>query len=194
MEDIVEWFEQLNSKVKTLLKFLCFVVVVGSIVWLFNLFLYAPTVINGDSMRPSLSDGDIIIIDKITYRMEEIERYDIVAFKYKYDYSQMYIKRVIGMPGETIYMKDNKIFILNENTGEYEQLKEYYGLYKGENKYPDCEPMTLGEDEYFVLGDNRNDSEDSRSSVIGAVKRNLIIGKAFFRILPFNGIGSLEYQ
>lgn len=194
MEDIAEWFEQLNSKVKNLLKFLCFVAVVGSIVWLFNLFLYAPTVINGDSMRPSLSDGDIIIIDKITYRMEDIERFDIVAFKYKYDYSQMYIKRVIGMPGETIYMKDNKIFILNKNTGEYEQLKEYYGFYKGENKYPDCEPMILGEDEYFVLGDNRNDSEDSRSSVIGAVKKDLIIGKAFFRILPFNGIGSLEYQ
>ena len=194
MDDIVEWFEQLNSKVKMLLKFLGFVIIIGVIVWLFNIFLYAPTIINGDSMKPALSDGDIIIIDKITYKLKDIERFDIVAFKYKYDHSQMYIKRVIGMPGETIYMEDNKIYILNKETGQYEQLKEYYGYYKGENKYPDCEPVTLGEDEYFVLGDNRNDSEDSRSSGVGAVKRELIIGKALFRILPFNGIGSLKYQ
>lgn len=194
MDEIVEWFEQLNSKVKMLLKFLGFVIIIGVIVWLFNIFLYAPTIINGDSMKPALSDGDIIIIDKITYKLEDIKRFDIVAFKYKYDHSQMYIKRVIGMPGETIYMEDNKIYILNKETGQYEQLKEYYGYYRGENKYPDCEPVTLGEDEYFVLGDNRNDSEDSRSSGVGAVKRELIIGRAFFRILPFNGIGSLKYQ
>lgn len=194
MDEIVEWFEQLNSKVKMLLKFLGFVIIIGVIVWLFNIFLYAPTIINGDSMKPALSGGDIIIIDKITYKLKDIERFDIVAFKYKYDHSQMYIKRVIGMPGETIYMEDNKIYILNKETGQYEQLKEYYGYYKGENKYPDCEPVTLGEDEYFVLGDNRNDSEDSRSSGVGAVKRELIIGKALFRILPFNGIGSLKYQ
>lgn len=194
MDEIVEWFEQLNSKVKTLLKFVSFVIIIGIIVWLFNMFLYAPTFINGDSMKPALSDGDIVIIDKISYRFDDIERFDIVAFKYKYDYSQTYVKRVIGMPGETIYMKDNEIYILNEETGEYEQLKEYYGFYRGENKYPDCELITLGEDEYFVLGDNRNESEDSRSSGVGAVKRELIIGKAIFRVLPFNGIGSLKYQ
>ena len=194
MDEIAEWFGELNSKVKMLLKFLCFVIIIGVIVWLFNMFFYAPTIINGDSMKPALSDGDIVIIDKISYEYNDIERYDIIAFKYKYDHSQMYIKRVIGLPGETIYMEDNKIFILNEETGEYEQLKEYYGYYKGENKYPDCEPITLGEDEYFVLGDNRNDSEDSRSSGVGAVKKELIIGKAYFRLLPLDGIGSLKYQ
>ena len=132
MDEIAEWYRQLNSKVKTAIKFFCFVAIVGAIVWLFNQFLYAPMGINGDSMKPTLSDGDIIIIDKISYTNEEPERFDMIAFKYKYDYSQMYIKRVIGMPGETIYMEDNKIFILNEDTGEYEQLKEYYGYYKGE--------------------------------------------------------------
>lgn len=194
MEEIAEWYSQLNSKVKMGLKFVLFVAVVGIIVWLFNMFFYAPMVINGDSMKPALSDGDIVIIDKVTYRSEDIERYDMVAFKYKYDNSQLYIKRVIGMPGETIYMDDNKIYIRNEETGEFEQLKEYYGYYNGENKYPDCEPITLGADEYFVLGDNRNDSEDSRSSGIGAVERELIVGIACFRVFPFNGIGSLKYQ
>ena len=129
MDEIAEWYRQLNSKVKTAIKFFCFVAIVGAIVWLFNQFLYAPMGINGDSMKPTLSDGDIIIIDKISYTNEDPERFDMIAFKYKYDYSQMYIKRVIGMPGETIYMEDNKIFILNEDTGDYEQLKEYYGYY-----------------------------------------------------------------
>ncbi len=194
MEEIEEWFSQLNSKVKSTIKFVLFVAVVGIIVWLFNLFLYAPMFINGDSMKPALSDNDIVIIDKITYRSEDICRYDMIAFEYKHDNSQMYIKRVIGLPGETIYMDDNKIYILNEETNEYEQLKEYYGYYKGETKFPDCGPITLKDDEYFVLGDNRNDSEDSRSSGIGAVKRELIVGKACFRLYPFNGIGTLKYQ
>ncbi len=194
MEEIVEWYRQLNSKVRTAIKFFCFVAIVAVLVWLFNQFLYAPMGINGESMKPTLSNGDIVVIDKISYRSDDPKRFDIIAFKYKYDHSQMYIKRVIGLPGETIYMENNEIFILNESTGEYEQLKEYYGYYRGENKYPDCEPITLGEDEYFVLGDNRNDSEDSRSSGVGAVKRELIVGKACFRLFPLNGIGSLEYQ
>lgn len=194
MDGIAEWYSQLNNRVKSGLKFSFFVIVVGTFVWLFNMFLYAPMFINGDSMKPALSDNDIVIIDKITYRKDDIHRFDMIAFEYQYDKSQMYIKRVIGLPGETIYMEDNKIYILNEETGDYEQLKEYYGYYKGENKFPSCKPITLKEDEYFVLGDNRNDSEDSRSSGIGAVKRELIVGKACFRIFPFNGIGSLEYQ
>ncbi len=194
MEEIAEWYSQLSDKVKNALKFILFVTVIAVFVWLFNMFLYAPMFINGDSMKPALSDGDIVIIDKISYKSDEIHRYDLIAFKYQYDNSQMYIKRVIGMPGETIYIDDNKIFILNDENGEYEQLKEYYGYYKGENKFPDCEPITLKDDEYFVLGDNRNDSEDSRSSGIGAVKKELIVGKACFRLFPFNAIGSLEYQ
>ena len=194
MDEIVKWYRELNKTAQTILKFSCFLITVTIVVLLFNQYLYAPMRINGESMNPALSDGDIVIIDKIGYVSEEPERFDLIAFKYKYDYSQMYIKRIIGMPGETIYMEDNKIFILNEETGEYDQLKEYYGYYKGENKYADCEPITLADDEYFVLGDNRNDSEDSRSSGVGAVKSELIIGRACFRLLPFDGIGSLEYQ
>jgi len=194
MNEIYQWYKQLNSKVKGAIKVSVFIAVVALVVWLFNTFLYAPTIIDGDSMKPALSDDDIIIIDKLTYKSDEPERFDIIAFKYKYDHSQMYIKRVIGLPGETIYMADNNIYILNEDTGQYEQLEEYYGYFKGESKYPDCEPITLADDEYFVLGDNRNDSEDSRSSGVGAVKKELLIGKACFRLLPFEGIGSLKYQ
>ena len=113
---------------------------------------------------------------------------------YKYDYSQLYIKRVIGLPGETLYMDNNNIYILNEETGEFEKLKEYYGFYVGQSNYPNCEKVTLGKDEYFVLGDNRNESEDSRSSGVGVVKKELIVGRACFRLWPFESIGSLKYQ
>ncbi len=194
MDDIIEWYKQLNKGVKSAIKFICFVLVVATIMWAFIHFLYGPMLVAGDSMNPALSDDDIIIIDKTAYWSKEPERYDIVAFKYKYDHSQLYIKRIIGLPGETLYIEDNKIYILNEETGEFERLQEYYGIYEGQAKYQDCDKMTLGDDEYFVLGDNRNDSEDSRSTGVGAVKRELLVGRACFRLLPLEGIGSLQYQ
>lgn len=194
MEEILEWYRELSDRVKSTIKLVSFALIIFVIAVLFINFLYAPQRINGNSMNPALSDGDIVIIDKISYRFEEPERFDMIAFKYRYDHSQHYIKRIIGMPGETIYISNNDIYILNAETGEYEQLKEYYGYYSGTPRFQDCEPVTLGEDEYFVLGDNRYDSDDSRSTGVGLVKRNTIIGKACFRLLPFNGIGSLKYQ
>ncbi len=194
MEDIITWYRELNNGVKSLIKFISLVVVVAAVCLVIINFFYAPMLVSGDSMKPALSDDDIIIIDKSAYRDKEPERYDIIAFKYKYDYSQMYIKRVIGLPGETLYISDNVIYLLNEETGQFEELKEYYGRYTGEAKYPDCEEITLGEGEYFVLGDNRNDSEDSRSTGVGVVTKNLLVGKACFRVWPFESIGSLKYQ
>lgn len=194
MDEIIEWYRQLNDRVKTIIKFGSFTLVIIAVMVVIITFFYAPMRIDGNSMKPALSDGDIVIIDKISYAFSEPERFDMIAFKYRYDYSQEYIKRIIGMPGETIYIKDNVIYILDDDTGQYEVLKEYYGYYSGTARLKDCEPVTLGKDEYFVLGDNRYDSDDSRLSGVGAVKRKTIIGKACFRLFPFNGIGSLEYQ
>ncbi len=194
MDEMITWYRQLNDGVKSLIKFLSLALVVGVICVIIINFFFAPMLVSGDSMRPALSDDDIIIIDKVTYRSEEPKRFDLIAFKYKYDYSQLYIKRVIGLPGETLYMDNNNIYILNEETGEFEKLKEYYGFYVGQSKYPNCEKVTLGKDEYFVLGDNRNESEDSRSSGVGVVKKELIVGRACFRLWPFESIGSLKYQ
>lgn len=194
MDEIIEWYRKLNDRVKSIIKVGSFVMVIVAIMVVIITFFYAPMRIDGNSMKPALSDGDIVIIDKISYVFNEPERFDLVAFKYRYDYSQRYIKRIIGMPGETIYIKDNIIYILNDDTGQYEVLKEYYGYFSGTAQLTDCEPVTLKDDEYFVLGDNRYDSDDSRSGGVGAVKRETIIGKACFRVLPFNGIGSLKYQ
>ena len=193
MGEIIDWYKNLDKKIKLALKGVCFILVIAILTVCFTKFLYAPMMINGDSMNPSLEDGDVVIIDKRAYKDSEPERFDLIAFKYRYDYSQKYIKRVIALPGETVYISNNVIYIKGKDDIEYAEFKEYYGLYDGEPKFTDFDPITLGEDEYFVLGDNRYDSDDSRSSV-GLVEKKTIIGKAVFRLFPFKGIGSLKYQ
>lgn len=193
MEEIFEWYKELNNKIKVAIKAVLFIGVIGIATMLFMKFLYSPMLINGNSMKPSLSNGDIVLIYKAAYKNEDPERFDLVAFKYRYDYSQKYIKRIIALPGESIYIADNVIYIKCEGEEDYKPLKEYYGLYDGNPQFTDINPMTLDDDEYFVLGDNRYDSDDSRNSV-GLVKKKTIIGKAVFRRFPFKGIGSLKYQ
>ena len=193
MEEIIDWYKNLNSKIRLIIKVSCFILVISVITVLFIKFFYAPMIINGNSMNPALENKDIVIIDKRAYKDDEPKRFDLIAFKYRYDYSQKYIKRVIGLPGETVYISNDIIYIKGVDDTEYIELKEYYGIYNDNPQFTDCNPITLGEDEYFVLGDNRYDSDDSRSSV-GIVKKKTIIGKAVFRLFPFNGIGSLKYQ
>ena len=109
-------------------------------------------------------------------------------FEYPHDKDTHYIKRVIGLPGETVQIVDGKIYINGE------VLDENYGYETMRDAKRAAEPVTLGEDEYFVLGDNRNDSSDSRSDLVGNVKKSQIVGKAFVRIYPFNRICILKHQ
>ena len=193
MEEIIDWYKNLNNKAKLAIKVSLFLIIITLITVLFINLFYAPMLINGNSMNPALSNKDVVIIDKRAYKNDEPERFDLIAFKYRYDYSQKYIKRVIALPGETVYIEENRIYIKGEFDNEFTELKEYYGKFEGEAQLTECNTVTLGEGEYFVLGDNRYDSDDSRSSV-GIVKKKTIIGKAVFRLFPFNGIGSLKYQ
>ena len=148
------------------------------------------TEVIGSSMAPTLTDGDNLVVDKLTYKFREPRRGDIIVFPYKYNNKLNVIKRIIGMPGDTIEIKDNVIYINGE------VLKEFYGYYDESipPKYPDVAPVMLSFDEYFVMGDNRNISDDSRSNDIGLIKSDDIIGKAVFRLWPLNSFGSLEYQ
>ena len=193
MEDIFEWYNSLNSKIKVAIKAGCFIIFISILTILFTKYFYSPMLISGNSMNPALENGDVVIIDRRAYKDNEPKRFDLIAFKYRYDYSQKYIKRVIALPGESIYISNNVIYIKEKDDTDYSEFKEYYGLYEGAAQFTDCNPVTLGEDEYFVLGDNRYDSDDSRSTV-GLVKKDTIIGKAVFRLFPFKGIGSLKYQ
>ena len=146
------------------------------------------TEVKGDSMYPTLHDGDNLIVDKITYRFSDPEWFDIIVFPYQHDKKTHYIKRIIGLPGETVQVVDGSIFI-NGNV-----LNEEYGNEKMVDAGLAANPMTLGEDEYFVLGDNRNNSQDSRLASVGNIHKDEIVGRAWVRIWPFSSFGILKHQ
>ena len=143
---------------------------------------------SGSSMESTLSHGDNLIVDKITYRFASPKRYDIIVFPFRYKENTYYIKRIIGLPGETIQIQDGVIYINDE------VLTESYGREVMKSSGLAEEPIVLGEDEYFVLGDNRNDSTDSRDPNVGVIHRDEIIGRAWVRIWPLDQIGVLKHQ
>lgn len=147
------------------------------------------TEIEGSSMEPALYGGDQILVDKLTYRFRKPRRYEVVAFPYRYEQDTYYVKRIIGLPGEKVRIDAQGTIFINE-----EALDEHYGNETISQPGYAFTPRILGEDEYFVLGDNRNDSIDSRFAEVGLVRRQEIIGKAFFRIYPFSSIGSISQE
>lgn len=147
------------------------------------------TQVSGNSMESTLSDADHLIVDKISYRFGDPKRFDIVVFPFQYDRDTYYIKRIIGMPGETVQIDEQgNIYI------DGEVLAESYGREVIEDPGRAVEPVKLGVDEYFVMGDNRNNSSDSRALSVGNIHRSDIIGRAFLRIWPLSKFGVLKHQ
>lgn len=137
----------------------------------------------GNSMEPVLKEGDVVLVDKLTPRLGGINRYDMVVFRYRYRENQYYIKRVIGLPGETVQIVDGKVLI------DGAVLEEPFGTEPIEKAKGAAKPVVLGEDEYFVLGDNRNHSSDSRDSDIGNLAKDEIVGRVAVRIWPLSRAG-----
>ena len=158
-------------------------------VWLVIAFVGQRTEVEGASMENTLHNGDNLIVDKLSYRFHDPERFDIIVFPFQFQDNTYYIKRIIGLPGETVYINDAGEIYINGTL-----LKENYGLETIQNPGLASEPITLGDDEYFVMGDNRNNSTDSRFASVGAIKRQDIIGKAWVRIYPFNKIMVIKHQ
>ena len=167
---------------------LLYIGVVLVITFLIITFVGQRTHVSGDSMKNTLYHGDQLIVDKITYRFKEPVRYDIIVFPYQYEEDTFYIKRIIGMPGETVQIVDGEILV----NGEI--LRESYGREVIRDPGAAAEPITLGKDEYFVLGDNRNASSDSREPSVGVIHQKDIVGRAWIRIWPLNRIGILKHQ
>lgn len=172
---------------KEFITFSIYLLSILVLTWLLMTYVVQRTVVEGESMENCLSDGDNLLVDKLTYRTHEPKRFDVVVFPYAYDAKTYYIKRIIGLPGETVYIDADGAIYINE-----EKLEENYGnevIFDGGLA---TGFVFLGSDEYFVLGDNRNHSTDSRDPSVGPVKRDDIIGRAAFRIWPFSKFGKIK--
>lgn len=178
--------EEINI-VKELFSLIIYIGIIIIICYLIINYVGQRTTVNGHSMETTLQDGDNLWIDKISYRFKDPQRFDIIVFPYEEEKEVYYIKRIIGLPGETVQISpEGNIFI------DGEILKESYGKEIIADSGTAGEAHTLGDDEYFVLGDNRNGSRDSRWADVGDISRSKIIGKAVFRLSPFDNFGKIE--
>ena len=155
-------------------------------------FLVEPFYVKGASMEPNFHDHEYLIIDRLNYRLNTPNRGDVIVFRYPHDPREYYIKRVIGLPGETVEITDAGVYIYNAEHKDGFKIPESY-LPKDLSTVPINPAFTkydLGVNEYYVLGDNRTASQDSR--VFGPVNKSFIIGRVVFRGLPVDKFGKIE--
>ncbi len=150
-----------------------------------RLFIAQPFVVQGESMHPTFEDGNYLIVDELTYRFQNPERGDVVIFRAPPNPKEFYIKRIIGLPGETVHISSGQITVTKAN-GTTITLTEPYAVIEDASYMLDS---VLGPNQYFVMGDNRPNSSDSR--IWGPLPRANIVGRAYIRLLPFSSIGVL---
>ncbi len=176
----------LGGVVVFVLEVLQVVIIAAAIIIPIRYFLIQPFIVKGASMEPNFEENEYLIIDELSYRFRDIDRGEIVVFEPPTGVDQYYIKRVIGLPGETVEIKEGQIRIYNDEFPNGIVLSEDYidEYTHGE------EHMVLGGSEYFVLGDNRDMSLDSRA--IGAIPEDNIVGRVWIRGLPFSKAGLID--
>lgn len=162
-------------------------VIAALIVVPLRLYIFQPFLVKGDSMVPNFHNGDYLIVDELSYRFRSPERGEVIVLKFPYDPSQRFIKRIVGLPGETIEIKDGKVVVYRISSQEAFVLDEL--PYLGALQTPGSVKVQLKEDEYFVLGDNREFSSDSRSW--GPLATQYIVGRMLWRVFSLNTLGEL---
>lgn len=170
----------MKEKVIDFIKEISVYVIIILIIILLKMYVISPIRVNGISMDPTLENGDIMILNKIGYRITKIKRFDIVVIKYK---DELLIKRVIGLPGEKIKYVNNTLYVNGKKLDE-----EFDKTYTYNFSLKEIGSTTVPDDSYFVLGDNREVSKDSRS--IGFIDRENIVGKSSLTLFPFNRFGT----
>jgi len=176
---------QEKTKAQSFWELVRFALIALIIVVPIRIFIAEPFIVSGSSMVPTFENGDYLIIDKISYELGTPKRDDVVVFRYPNDTTKFFIKRIIGLPNETVDIKGNDVTIINEEHKEGFKLDQPFVKNPANNDTH----LQLKNDEYFVMGDNRNASSDSR--YWGAVKRNLLSGRAFLLLLPISKIDLL---
>lgn len=187
-EDTEETEPSKGKKIRNaILELMVYVAIIVLCVMVVPRYVMQRTIVDGTSMEATLQDEDNLLVDKLSYHFSDPKRFDVIVFyPYGRDNEDYYIKRVIGLPGETIQIVGNNIYINGK------VLKENYGKDPMTESGIAAEPLKLGKDEYFVLGDNREVSEDSRYEEVGPVSRDKIEGKAVLRIYPFDKFGTVK--
>lgn len=183
-EDNVE--PKKRGVLRTVISFIICIGIAVAAAVLITRYVANHTTVDGTSMEPALYDGDNLIVEKISYLTGAPQRFDVIVFRHSENTN--YIKRIVGLPGEHVRIEEGKIYI-NE--------KPIYDSY-GDGTMTEAgiaeETITLGSDEYFVLGDNRDGSEDSRDEAVGPVKAEQILGRAWLRVTPFERFGIIENE
>lgn len=162
-----------------------FIIILFAIFIPIRLFVAEPFLVYGSSMEPNFETGDYLIVDELTYKFESPKRGDVIVLRPPYDQSKHFIKRIVGLPGETIDVKGSLVTIYNKQNPDGFVLNEPYIKFKSDK----ASHMTLGPTEYYVMGDNRTVSYDSRSW--GVLPAENITGRAYLRLYPFNQISIL---
>ncbi len=203
LKNQVEYDDEINIR-NEIIKTVIYIATIVLLVFLVWHFVGKRSEVIGHSMENSLHDGESVWVDKLSYRFASPKRFDIIVFPYA-DSDTLFIKRIIALPGETVYIDpEGSIYIGTEETiyteedgtihNEGDRLEESYGnaVIQEERRGIAAEPVTLGEDEYFVLGDNRNNSQDSRYDDVGLIPFDHIEGKAVFRMWPLSRFGKID--
>ena len=174
---------------REIMRWIVFIGVVIVLTFTINTYVGQRTQVKGHSMEPALQYYDNLIVDRLSYHFRTPERFEIIVFPFNEDEDMFYIKRIIGLPGETVQIIDGEIFIngviLNSDKFGKELISEP-GIAR--------QPIHLGHEEYFVLGDNRNNSRDSRDPSVGVRHRDDFIGRAWIRIWPLSGFGFVDHE
>lgn len=179
--------DRLNEKTAYTIKVLLIAVVCFIAALIIAKFFLMRTIVDGSSMYPTLEDGEHILVDKNIYRKHAPERFDIVVFATPLSDTGYYVKRIMALPGETIRIDDNGVIYIND-----EVIEEDYGAEQLLDPGRARIGVTLGEDEYFVMGDNRNHSEDSRFMLVGNINKDRFLGKVTMRIWPLDKYGFVD--
>ena len=177
-----------QNKAKEIAGLVIYCLIVIAAMFLIIKYVGQRTVVMGHSMEPTLQDSDNLITDKITYRFRDPKRFDIIVFPFKDNRATLLIKRIVGMPGETVQVIDGNVYVNGY------VLEDNYGNAVMTDPGLAADPVVLKEDEYFVLGDNRNNSTVSRFESVGNIHRSEIIGRAWLRVWPLNKLSLLKHQ
>lgn len=162
-------------------EFIKFAFIALLIVVPIRVFVAQPFIVSGSSMYPTFETGQYLIVDQLNYKLHNPKRGDVIIFRFPNDTKKFFIKRIIGLPGETLEILDGNVYISNDGENKFKLTENYIVLSKSTSM-----TVKLGDSEYFVMGDNRESSLDSRTW--GPLSENYIIGRAYVRLLPVDKI------